>query len=82
MSTENEAKVVQLLQDILATLERSAAPPSALMGADELARQLGVNVRTLRRMRHEGSVPEPIRIGRLLRWKRIDVDRYLQSRRP
>jgi predicted site-specific integrase-resolvase len=47
---------------------------AALMTQQDLAAYLGCNVRTLRRWRHLGWVPEPIEIGGALRWQRATVD--------
>lgn len=78
----SESRVIELLERIVAALERDSAPPATLLDAAEFARQLGVNVRTLRRMRHEGGVPKPIQIGNVIRWRRADVERFLQGRKP
>lgn len=82
MTPATEARVIELLERIAAAVERGNAPPPAFVDAAELARHLGVNVRTLRRMRHEGAIPGPVRVGRLVRWRRADVDRFLQGRKP
>lgn len=82
MTPAGEARVIELLERLVSALERDSAPPSAFIDAAELARQLGVNVRTLRRMRHEGAIPEPVRVGRLVRWRRAEVERFLQGRKP
>lgn len=82
MTPAAEDRVVSLLEEILAELRQRNAPPPALIDADEFARQLGVNVRTLRRMRHEGGVPKPIEIGNVIRWRRADVERFLQGKKP
>lgn len=81
MTPAGEARVIELLEAILVAVQRQhPAPPSNLMDAAEVAAELGVNVRTLRRMRHEGQAPEPIKIGNALRWRRADVDRFLRAR--
>lgn len=82
MSDMIDSTIVALLTEIRDELRRQNAPPPALIDADEFARQIGVDVRTLRRMRHEGAVPEPIQLGNVLRWRRSDVERFLQGRRP
>lgn len=53
---------------------------SALLDARELSAQLGINLRTLRRWRHEGRAPKPLRGKGPLRWRRTDVERWLQER--
>ena len=52
----------------------------SLIGAAALAGMLGVNVRTLRRMRHEKQIPEPC-MQRPLRWRRADVESWLADGR-
>ena len=62
--------------------ERSVIPhgDSALVDSKQLAEILGVGVRTLRRWRHEGRAPRPLKGDGPLRWRRTDVDRWLQGR--
>ena len=52
-----------------------------LMTAKDVAGLLNVDIRTLRRLRHLGDVPKPITVGRVLRWRRRDVDRWLEDGR-
>lgn len=53
--------------------------PHSLLTAADVAALLQINVRTLRRMRHERSFPRPTRVGRALRWKRSLVERWLDG---
>ena len=50
-----------------------------LIGASGLAELLCVDVRTLRRMRHENRAPKPLTRDPL-RWRRSDVDRWIEER--
>ena len=52
----------------------------ALLDTRELAGLLGIGVRTLRRWRHEGRAPKPLRGEGPLRWRRADVERWIQER--
>lgn len=72
---------------------RSAGSPSApagaaainnaaLLTARDLARLLRIDPRTLRELRHAGEVPPPIKVGRLLRWRATEVERWLAEARP
>jgi len=54
--------------------------PSLLLNQRELAELLGVNVRTLQRMRHAGELPPTVPVGRRLRWRRGDVETWLEER--
>src|SRR5262245_19983151 len=53
---------------------------SELLTATRVAELLGIDVRTLRRMRHEGRAPKPVRGKGPLRWRRSDVEHWLQER--
>ena len=39
-----------------------------------LAERLDVDVRTVRRWRHEGRLPPALQIGRSVRWKRGEIE--------
>jgi predicted DNA-binding transcriptional regulator AlpA len=56
------------------------AVPEALLDAKQVARLFGIGVRTLRRWRHEGRAPRPLKGDGPLRWRRADVDRWLKER--
>ncbi len=78
---------VQKALELIATQSKCRsdvnAPPSddpaQLLTADEVAKLLRVNVRTLRLMRHERSFPRPTRVGRSLRWRRSAVERWVDG---
>ncbi len=49
-----------------------------MMGIEELSHYIGLKVQTIRNMLSAGTFPIPTKkIGRLLKWDRKDVDRYL-----
>ena len=48
-----------------------------LLTAREVAGLLRVDPRTLRAMRHAGEFPEPIRVGRALRWRQRTVEAFI-----
>ncbi|MBK7644379.1 MAG: helix-turn-helix domain-containing protein [Planctomycetes bacterium] len=48
-----------------------------LLDQHDLATLLRVGERTLRRMRHDGRVPEPIMLGSKPRWLRTQIDAWL-----
>lgn len=49
-----------------------------MIGIDELAEYIGIRPQTIRNKINLGTFPIPTRkIGRLLKWDRRDVDRYL-----
>ena len=51
-----------------------------LLTAQDVARRLSIGVRTLWRLVAQGKLPQPIRYTRkLVRWRAMDIDRYIQS---
>ena len=53
------------------------APTCELLTAADLCSLLKLDARTLRVLRHEGRVPEPIKLGRSLRWRRAEVEAWI-----
>lgn len=49
------------------------APEPLLWTAEDVARELRVSLRTIRRLDAEGKLPRPIQIGRAVRWRRLEV---------
>jgi excisionase family DNA binding protein len=58
----------------------SGVADDELLTEQELATLLKVAVRTVRRWRVEGSGPPALRIGRVVRYRRADVDRWLAQK--
>ena len=52
-----------------------------LMTFAEVFRLLHVSRSTAVRMRHDGEFPPSIQVGRRKRWRRNDVDRWLEGQR-
>jgi predicted DNA-binding transcriptional regulator AlpA len=51
-----------------------------LLTSQQVADRLSISVRTLWRLVARGSFPPPIRYSRkLVRWKTVEVDRYVQE---
>jgi excisionase family DNA binding protein len=48
-----------------------------LLTAEDLAELLGVSLRSIWRRINDGTVPKPVRIGRLVRWHRQTIERWL-----
>jgi excisionase family DNA binding protein len=59
----------------------SHAVQDALIGPSELAAYLGVPVKTVYEWRYLGVGPPGYRIGRYVRYRPIDVDSWLETRR-
>ncbi len=51
----------------------------SLVSPPELAEHLGVSVQRLATWRHEGAGPSYVKVGRLVRYRRIDVDSWLDA---
>ena len=56
------------------------ATPPALMTTDDLASYLGVPKATLYRWNYRSSGPKRLRLGRHVRYRRSDVERWLTTR--
>jgi excisionase family DNA binding protein len=54
---------------------------ASLLTQHQLAEELQVSVRTLERWRQEGTGPAYIQVGRAPRYRRADVDAWLEQRR-
>jgi len=65
----------QVLSQCLALAETK--PESETLNAKELAELLGIHVRSIYRRKLDGSLPEPVQVGRSVRWRKSDVDRWL-----
>lgn len=48
-----------------------------LLKAEDLAELLGISLRSVWRRIADGSVPKPVRIGRLVRWHRQTIEKWL-----
>ena len=53
----------------------------SLMTFAEVFRLLRVSRSTANRMRREDEFPPSIQVGRRKRWRRLDVDRWLEGQR-
>lgn len=56
------------------------ADPSELLTQSKVAKILGTTEKFLEARRCRGGGPNFIRVGRLVRYRRSDVDRWLESR--
>ena len=64
----------------MTTIPLPANPGKDLLTARDVAERLSVSVRTLWRMAARGDLPRPIRYNRkLVRWKTVDVTRYIET---
>lgn len=52
----------------------------SLLRKEDLADLLNISPRHVTRLILTGGVPAPIRFGRSVRWRKADVDRWLDAR--
>jgi len=66
-----------------ARARRRAVPQSddRLMTVDDLADYLGIPVQTVYKQRAEGTGPPGYRIGKYVRWKRSEVEAWLEKQK-
>lgn len=50
-----------------------------LIKAAEVARILNVSERTLWRLKSAKKIPEPVRLGGIVRWKRTEIESFVAS---
>ena len=72
-----------LLNDIRNLPERWTGMDDYLIDIQDVARQLKIPPKTIRNKLSNGSWPlKPIRIGRALRWRQVDVDTLKRGNVP
>jgi excisionase family DNA binding protein len=73
----------QLAQSLADALPSAASPPAAedrrLLDAAEAADLLGISKGKLYELVREGGGPPVVRIGRRLRWRRSDIDAWVDE---
>lgn len=69
-------------QSVTSTVQRrpplSAPPASELLDKQGVATLLNCDPRTVRRLELEGELPAPVLVGGLKRWRRADLDAWLE----
>lgn len=53
-----------------------------LISLSTFARLTGMSTRSLQRLRDQGKLPMPVRLGRCLRWVRREVDEWIAAKCP
>lgn len=84
-AVERLTHVLENLPNQLARVGRGEACVSTmnkLMTADEFAEVLDLDTRTVRRLVREGELPAPFKVGGALRWRRVDIERWLAEKQP
>jgi excisionase family DNA binding protein len=68
-------------------VKASMVPPDlavlpALLDVQAVAQLLDCSARHIYRMADAGRMPPPVRLGALVRWRRADLDRWLEDGCP
>jgi excisionase family DNA binding protein len=73
--------VKTFLSQCLASVPLPAEPAraAATLSVEDVAELLGCDKRTVWRRRNEGSLPPPIKLGRLVRWNKAEFEKWLAS---
>jgi len=60
----------------------TGATAPLLLDIDEVARLLSVSRTSVKRMRSERAMPEPVRVRGGLRWRRVDIEEWIDAGCP
>jgi excisionase family DNA binding protein len=64
-----------------ANSERTA-PDTALLSVDDVSTYLTCSTRHVRRLADSGAMPRPLHLGSLVRWRRVDIERWIADGCP
>jgi excisionase family DNA binding protein len=53
-----------------------------LLRVDEVAQILAISVKTVWRLSKSGGLPEPVRVGRRVRWRALDIQNVIKGEAP
>lgn len=67
---------------VTSDIPSSTNAPSMLLTVDQVAESLQVSARTVWRMRSAGELPAPIRILGSVRWRRTELESWVNARDP
>ena len=56
---------------------QNKVPAVQLLSVRDVAEVLAISVRSVWRLRAAGLLPEPVRVGGAVRWRRSQIDRWL-----
>jgi predicted DNA-binding transcriptional regulator AlpA len=48
-----------------------------LLTADEFGARIGLSAQSIRAFAKEGKLPKPVQLGKCLRWRESDVNRFI-----
>jgi excisionase family DNA binding protein len=56
--------------------------PGGLVGIDEVSHLLQCSPRHVRRLAEAGQMPQPLRVGGLVRWRRSEIEDWISAGCP
>jgi excisionase family DNA binding protein len=65
----------------LSALPATSRLPPELLDAWQTGDLLGCSARTVRRMSSNGELPKPIRVASLVRWRRSEIQAWIERSR-
>jgi len=54
----------------------------SMLTAEEIARLVNCSPRTVHRLADEGVIPQPVRIGGMLRWRQPEIKQWIDAGCP
>jgi len=57
-------------------------PPALTANAGQVGVMLGVSVRQVWRLHNTGRLPRPVRLGNCVRWRRAEIEAFIQAGAP
>ena len=60
----------------------TAQPPAALVDVEAVAAMLSCSARHIYRLAEAGQLPRPVRLGALVRWKRGELEAWVEEGCP
>lgn len=85
----NAQPFVEAIEPITATQsgparkeKTSSDSVSKLIDAAEVSHLLGLSARTVWRLKDAGKIPKPVAIGRMVRWRKDEIDQWITEGCP
>jgi len=75
-----EVTEVLTVEELVAMLRASASTVTEVLTVEELAGEMKVPIATVYRWNYAGTGPRAIKVGRFVRYRRSDVEHWLDER--
>ena len=66
----------------LNNLRKDSRPAALALNAKQAAAMLNISVRQLWRLNSTGQVPKPIRLGNCVRWRKAELEAFVEAGCP